>query len=50
MVLIVIGIWPGNDEALYVSSLTGGVIFAGYTLLALVMSRRHQPESEADGQ
>ena len=44
MALIVIGIWPDHDEALYVTGLTAGVVFAGYTLLALVMSQRHQPE------
>jgi hypothetical protein len=48
MALIVIGIWPDHDEALYVTGLTAGVVFAGYTLLALVMSQKHQPERHSD--
>lgn len=48
MMLIVIGIWPGHDEALYVTGLTAGVVFAGYTLLALTMSQRHHPGQRAD--
>lgn len=43
MVLIIVGVRPGLDEALYVTALTAGVVFAGWTLLALVMSRKHEP-------
>lgn len=49
MVLIIIGVWPGLDEALYVTALTAGVIFAGYTLLALVLSQKHPPAPGRDG-
>lgn len=37
--LIISGVRPGIDEALYVTALTAGVIFAGYTLLVMVMSQ-----------
>ncbi|GAA4352411.1 hypothetical protein [Microbacterium rhizosphaerae] len=40
MVLIITNLSPGNDVALYVTGLTAAVIFAGYTLLALVMSQQ----------
>ena len=50
MLLIVSGVWRGLEEALYVTALTTGVIFAGYTLLACVLSQTHQPApSEAGG-
>lgn len=42
LLLIVIDVWPAIDEALYVTALTAAVIFAGYTLLALVMSQKHE--------
>lgn len=48
MVLIVIGVWPHLDEALYVTGLTAGVVFAGYTLLASVLSRKHVSDPERD--
>ena len=40
LVLIVLGIRPGMDAALYITSLTTGVVFAGYTLLALAFSQK----------
>ena len=46
MLLIVIGVWPHLDEALYVTGLSAGVVFAGYTLLASVLSQKHVPDSE----
>jgi hypothetical protein len=48
MAVIVIGVWRDLDEALYVTGLTAGVVFAGYTLLALVMSQRHQSRPDSD--
>lgn len=39
LLLVIVGFWPERDQALYVTALTAGVIFAGYTLLALVMSQ-----------
>lgn len=45
LILIIIGVVPSADEALYVTALTAGVVFAGYTLLALVMSQRHAPKT-----
>jgi hypothetical protein len=48
MVVIVIGAWPHLDEALYVTGLSAGVVFAGYTLLVSVLSQKHVPESERD--
>lgn len=44
LLLILLGVWPGVDEALYVTALTAGVVFAGYTLLACVLSQRHDSE------
>jgi hypothetical protein len=32
---------PGVSEALYVTALTAGVVFAGYTLLALTLGQEH---------
>ena len=46
LLLVIVGLWPGLAVALYVTALTAAVIFAGYTLLTLVMSQRH--ESDAD--
>lgn len=43
LVLIVVGAWSGLAEALYVTALAAGVVFASYTLLALVMSQNHGP-------
>lgn len=39
--LIIFGVRPSLDEALYVTALTAGVVFAGYTLLVMVMSQSH---------
>jgi hypothetical protein len=44
LLIIVLGVRPGIDEALYVTALTTGVVFAGYTLLALAFSQK--PTSE----
>lgn len=41
LVLIIVGVWPGVDEALYVTALAAGVVFAGYTLLMSGMSQPH---------
>lgn len=46
LLTIIIGVWPGIEEALYITALTAAVIFAGYTLLALVMSQRHEPDPD----
>lgn len=45
LVLIILGIRPGIDAALYVTALTTAVVFAGYTLLALAFSRQPAPDS-----
>ncbi|HEX2856079.1 MAG TPA: hypothetical protein VHO26_01180 [Propionibacteriaceae bacterium] len=42
LLLAVLGLWRSADEALYVTALTGGVIFAGYTLLAYSLSGAHE--------
>jgi hypothetical protein len=49
LLLILLGVGPGIDEALYITSLTGGVVFAGYTLLACVLSQRHESELDTPG-
>lgn len=49
LVLIIFGVWPGIDEALYVTALTAGVIFAGYTLLMSGMSQTDAPAPDHDG-
>jgi len=49
LVLIVFGVWRGIDEALYITALTAGVIFAGYTLLMSGMSQTHAPAPDQDG-
>jgi hypothetical protein len=49
LVVIIIGIWPAAEEALYVTALTAGVVFAGYTLLVSVLSHKHVTDSERDG-
>lgn len=41
LALVILGAWDGVDEALYVTALTAGVVFAGYTLLALTMGQTH---------
>jgi hypothetical protein len=53
LVLVIVGVWPRIDEALYVTALAAAVIFAGYTLLALVFSQKSAPgptEKEDDRQ
>ena len=40
LALVLLGTWPASEEALYVTALTAGVVFAGYTLLTLVLSQR----------
>lgn len=47
--LIIIGVWPTVGEALYVTALTAGVVFAGYTLLASVMGQKHELEPDRQG-
>jgi len=47
--LIIFGVRPGIDEALYITALTAGVIFAGYTLLMSGMSQTHAPTPDQDG-
>lgn len=49
LLLIVFGPWPGVDEALYITALAGGVIFAGYTLLMSGMSQAFTPAPGQDG-
>jgi hypothetical protein len=34
MVLVIVGVRPGIDEALYATGIVAGVVFAAYTLLA----------------
>jgi hypothetical protein len=46
VILVVVGARPSVDEALYITGLTAGVVFAGWTLLALVLSQRHDPGQE----
>lgn len=48
-VLIVSGVWPGIDEAPYITALPAGVIFAGYALLMSGMSRTDAPAPDQDG-
>ena len=43
LALIIVGSWPASEQAFYVTALTAGVIFGGYTLLTLVMSQRPAP-------
>jgi len=47
--LVIFGVWPGNDEALYITALTAGVIFAGYTLLMSGMGQTDAPAPDQDG-
>jgi hypothetical protein len=49
LALIVFDGWPGIDEALYITALATGVIFAGYTLLMSGMSQTHPPARDQDG-
>ncbi|WP_448006482.1 hypothetical protein [Agromyces bauzanensis] len=48
MALIVVGVWPHLDEALYVTGLSAGLVFGGYTLLVSVLSSSHISTSERD--
>ncbi len=41
LILIILGVWRRLDEALYVTALVAAVVFAGYALLASVMSQQH---------
>jgi hypothetical protein len=43
LVLVILGVWPDVEEALYVTALAAGVAFAGYTLLVNGMSQVHTP-------
>jgi hypothetical protein len=47
LIVIIIGVWPAAEEALYVTALTAGVVFAGYALLVSVVSRKYV--SDRDG-
>lgn len=49
LLLIIVGFRPGIDEALYVTALAAGVVFAGYTLLMCGMSRTDLPAPDEDG-
>ncbi len=48
LVVIIFGVWRSVDDALYVTALAAGLVFAGYTLLALVMSQKHEPRPDRD--
>lgn len=39
LALVVIGAWPALEEALYMTALSTGIAFAGYALLASVLSQ-----------
>lgn len=49
MLLTVLGLWSRDDDALYVTAVTAGVIFAGYTLLMCVLSQTHESTSDRTG-
>ncbi|MHA6524708.1 hypothetical protein [Tessaracoccus sp. G1721] len=46
LTLIILGVWRGVDEALYLTALAAGVVFAGYTLLALIMSQKQHAQPD----
>lgn len=48
LILVILGVWRAVDEALYMTSLAAGVVFAGYTLLAFVMSKKHDAAPDRD--
>lgn len=50
LLLIVLGVWRAADDALYVTALTTGVVFAGYTLLALAFSQKQVLETDREQQ
>ncbi|MFZ1175102.1 MAG: hypothetical protein WAO15_02250 [Mycobacterium sp.] len=49
LILILLGVWRSVDGALYVTALAAGVVFAAYTLLASVISQKHEAGSDRDG-
>jgi len=49
LLLTILGVRTAIDEALYVTALTAGVVFAGYTLLACVLSQKQEPGPTASG-
>jgi hypothetical protein len=48
LVLIILGVSPRYDAALYITALSAGVIFAGYTLLMSGMGQTDSPASDQD--
>lgn len=48
LILTILGVWRGADEARYVTALAAGVVFAGYTLLTFVLSQKHVSGSDRD--
>ncbi len=46
LVLIMLGVWRSHDDALYVTALAADVVLAGYTLLAAVISQKHEAGGE----
>jgi hypothetical protein len=48
LILVILGVLRSVDEALYVTALTAGVVFAGYTLLTYVVSQKHGAGSDRD--
>ncbi len=49
LLLIIFGVLPGVDEALYVTALTAGVVFAGWALLILVIDPGRETEPRQGG-
>lgn len=49
LALVVLGRWPDQEAALYVTALAAGVAFASYTLLVYVMSQKHDATTGQDG-
>lgn len=39
LILILIGVWPNREAALYLTAVTVGMLMAGFTLLILVFTR-----------
>lgn len=48
LALIIIGLWPTLEEALYVTSLSAGIVMCGYALLVSVLSRPSASAAERD--
>lgn len=44
LILIIVGVWPAVEPALYVTALIAGQIFAGFTLLMLAVSQTEAME------